>query len=164
MGWSFVLNFKKNQNSVKTVVMMPRNTFSRFCYASTSCFQYLKLNFLFCPFIRELLFLFPEVRFLPVIFCLVCENGWRCCLINRDRKMPTDYIRNGILYVTEKWVIKIDVFLRRKMQQTLKNRIWKWSFDNILKQHSSYNWIWSAFSWCFKTSKHDRRARSKSGV
>uniref|UniRef100_A0A8D0ALQ4 GRAM domain containing 4 n=1 Tax=Sander lucioperca TaxID=283035 RepID=A0A8D0ALQ4_SANLU len=32
----------------------------------------------------------------------VCENGWRCCLINRDRKMPTDYIRNGMLYVTEK--------------------------------------------------------------
>uniref|UniRef100_UPI0037E96247 GRAM domain-containing protein 4 isoform X2 n=1 Tax=Semicossyphus pulcher TaxID=241346 RepID=UPI0037E96247 len=31
----------------------------------------------------------------------VCENGWRCCLINRDRKMPTDYIRNGVLYVTE---------------------------------------------------------------
>lgn len=31
----------------------------------------------------------------------VCENGWRCCLINRDRKTPTDYIRNGILYVTE---------------------------------------------------------------
>ncbi|XP_059361513.1 GRAM domain-containing protein 4-like isoform X2 [Carassius carassius] len=31
----------------------------------------------------------------------VCENGWRCCLINRDRKMPTDYIRNGMLYVTE---------------------------------------------------------------
>lgn len=33
---------------------------------------------------------------------LVCDNGWRCCLINRDRKMPTDYIRNGVLYVTEK--------------------------------------------------------------
>ncbi|GLD61648.1 GRAM domain-containing protein 4-like protein [Lates japonicus] len=31
----------------------------------------------------------------------VCENGWRCCLINRDRKTPTDYIRNGVLYVTE---------------------------------------------------------------
>ncbi|XP_074489716.1 GRAM domain-containing protein 4-like [Sebastes fasciatus] len=31
----------------------------------------------------------------------VCENGWRCCLINRDKKTPTDYIRNGILYVTE---------------------------------------------------------------
>uniref|UniRef100_A0A671R210 GRAM domain-containing protein 4-like n=1 Tax=Sinocyclocheilus anshuiensis TaxID=1608454 RepID=A0A671R210_9TELE len=28
----------------------------------------------------------------------VCENGWRCCLINRDRKIPTDYIRNGMLY------------------------------------------------------------------
>ncbi|KAI4787170.1 hypothetical protein KUCAC02_036641, partial [Chaenocephalus aceratus] len=25
----------------------------------------------------------------------VCESGWRCCLINRDRKSPTDYIRNG---------------------------------------------------------------------
>uniref|UniRef100_A0A4W6FHN0 GRAM domain containing 4 n=1 Tax=Lates calcarifer TaxID=8187 RepID=A0A4W6FHN0_LATCA len=33
----------------------------------------------------------------------VCENGWRCCLINRDRKTPTDYIRNGVLYVTEKY-------------------------------------------------------------
>ncbi|KAI4795554.1 hypothetical protein KUCAC02_029812, partial [Chaenocephalus aceratus] len=32
----------------------------------------------------------------------VCESGWRCCLINRDRKSPTDYIRNGYLYVTEK--------------------------------------------------------------
>uniref|UniRef100_A0A3B5L9Q2 GRAM domain-containing protein n=1 Tax=Xiphophorus couchianus TaxID=32473 RepID=A0A3B5L9Q2_9TELE len=32
----------------------------------------------------------------------VCENGWRCCLINRDRKTPTDYIRHGVLYVTEK--------------------------------------------------------------
>ncbi|XP_072242585.1 GRAM domain-containing protein 4-like [Leuresthes tenuis] len=31
----------------------------------------------------------------------VCENGWRCCLINRDRKTPTDYIRNGVLYVTD---------------------------------------------------------------
>lgn len=37
-----------------------------------------------------------------VLFLLVCENGWRCCLINRDRKMSTDYIRNGVLYVTEK--------------------------------------------------------------
>nr|XP_057933965.1 GRAM domain-containing protein 4 isoform X5 [Doryrhamphus excisus] len=34
----------------------------------------------------------------------VCENGWRCCLINRDRKMPTDYIRNGMLYVTENYL------------------------------------------------------------
>ncbi|XP_062239177.1 GRAM domain-containing protein 4 isoform X3 [Platichthys flesus] len=34
----------------------------------------------------------------------VCENGWRCCLINRDRKMPTDYIRNGVLYVTESYL------------------------------------------------------------
>ncbi|XP_043944316.1 GRAM domain-containing protein 4 isoform X2 [Protopterus annectens] len=34
-----------------------------------------------------------------------CENGWRCCLINRDKKMPsTDYIRNGILYVTENYL------------------------------------------------------------
>lgn len=31
----------------------------------------------------------------------VCENGWRCCLINRDKKTPSDYIRNGVLYVTE---------------------------------------------------------------
>uniref|UniRef100_A0A3Q3JJZ5 GRAM domain-containing protein n=1 Tax=Monopterus albus TaxID=43700 RepID=A0A3Q3JJZ5_MONAL len=34
----------------------------------------------------------------------VCENGWRCCLINRDRKSPTDYIRNGVLYVTENYL------------------------------------------------------------
>ncbi|XP_048209854.1 GRAM domain-containing protein 4 [Perognathus longimembris pacificus] len=34
----------------------------------------------------------------------VCENGWRCCLINRDGKMPTDYIRNGVLYVTENYL------------------------------------------------------------
>ncbi|KAM4676720.1 GRAM domain-containing protein 4 [Discoglossus pictus] len=33
-----------------------------------------------------------------------CDNGWRCCLINRDRKMPTDYIRNGVLYVTENYL------------------------------------------------------------
>ncbi|XP_055963069.1 GRAM domain-containing protein 4 isoform X1 [Sorex fumeus] len=33
-----------------------------------------------------------------------CESGWRCCLINRDRKMPTDYIRNGVLYVTENYL------------------------------------------------------------
>ncbi|KAF6719085.1 GRAM domain-containing protein 4 [Oryzias melastigma] len=31
----------------------------------------------------------------------VCENGWRCYLINRDRKSPTDYIRHGVLYLTE---------------------------------------------------------------
>ncbi|KAM9376801.1 GRAM domain-containing protein 4-like [Pholidichthys leucotaenia] len=34
----------------------------------------------------------------------VCENGWRCCLINRDRKTPTEYIRNGYLYVTENYL------------------------------------------------------------
>ncbi|KAK6318505.1 hypothetical protein J4Q44_G00117960 [Coregonus suidteri] len=34
----------------------------------------------------------------------VCENGWRCCLINRDRKSPTDYIRNGVLFVTENYI------------------------------------------------------------
>ena len=38
----------------------------------------------------------------PLLSPSVCESGWRCCLINRDRKMPTDYIRNGVLYVTEK--------------------------------------------------------------
>uniref|UniRef100_A0A672IY56 GRAM domain-containing protein 4-like n=1 Tax=Salarias fasciatus TaxID=181472 RepID=A0A672IY56_SALFA len=31
-------------------------------------------------------------------------NGWRCCLINRDRRTPTDYIRNGVLYVTENYL------------------------------------------------------------
>ncbi|XP_063072990.1 GRAM domain-containing protein 4 isoform X2 [Engraulis encrasicolus] len=45
-------------------------------------------------------FSLPEIeRPLPV-----CENGWRCCLINRDRKMPTDYIRNGVLFVTENYL------------------------------------------------------------
>ncbi|MEQ2228855.1 GRAM domain-containing protein 4 [Ilyodon furcidens] len=34
----------------------------------------------------------------------VCENGWRCCLINRDRKTPTDYIRHGVLFVTENYL------------------------------------------------------------
>ncbi|XP_054632501.1 GRAM domain-containing protein 4-like isoform X1 [Dunckerocampus dactyliophorus] len=46
---------------------------------------------------------FHEVFNLPESECPlpVCENGWRCCLINRDRKTPADYIRNGVLYVTE---------------------------------------------------------------
>ncbi|KAF7666907.1 hypothetical protein LDENG_00088420 [Lucifuga dentata] len=35
---------------------------------------------------------------------LAGENGWRCCLINRDRKTPTEYIRNGFLYVTENYL------------------------------------------------------------
>ncbi|KAM6985964.1 GRAM domain-containing protein 4 isoform 2-T2 [Aplochiton taeniatus] len=49
---------------------------------------------------------FHEIFNLPEIEhpLAVCENGWRCCLINRDRKMPTDYIRNGILYVTENFL------------------------------------------------------------
>ncbi|KAM9854662.1 GRAM domain-containing protein 4-like [Aulostomus maculatus] len=34
----------------------------------------------------------------------VCENGWRCCLINRDKRTPSDYIRNGVLYVTENYL------------------------------------------------------------
>lgn len=33
-----------------------------------------------------------------------CENGWRCCLINRDKKTPTDYIRNGVLFITENYL------------------------------------------------------------
>uniref|UniRef100_A0A8C4N4W5 GRAM domain-containing protein n=1 Tax=Eptatretus burgeri TaxID=7764 RepID=A0A8C4N4W5_EPTBU len=33
-----------------------------------------------------------------------CENGWRCCLINRDKKISTDYIRNGLLYVTDNFI------------------------------------------------------------
>ncbi|XP_075996209.1 GRAM domain-containing protein 4-like [Genypterus blacodes] len=33
-----------------------------------------------------------------------CENGWRCCLINRERKTPTDYLRNGFLYITENFL------------------------------------------------------------
>uniref|UniRef100_A0A8C6TFL6 GRAM domain containing 4b n=1 Tax=Neogobius melanostomus TaxID=47308 RepID=A0A8C6TFL6_9GOBI len=33
-----------------------------------------------------------------------CDNGWRCCLINRDKKTPTDYIRNGVLFITENYL------------------------------------------------------------
>uniref|UniRef100_A0A3B4A6V4 GRAM domain-containing protein n=1 Tax=Periophthalmus magnuspinnatus TaxID=409849 RepID=A0A3B4A6V4_9GOBI len=33
-----------------------------------------------------------------------CETGWRCCLINRDKKTPTDYIRNGVLFITENYL------------------------------------------------------------
>uniref|UniRef100_A0A9J7YAL0 GRAM domain containing 4a n=2 Tax=Cyprinus carpio TaxID=7962 RepID=A0A9J7YAL0_CYPCA len=41
------------------------------------------------------IFNLPEIeRPLPV-----CENGWRCCLINRDRKMPTDYIQTFACYL-----------------------------------------------------------------
>lgn len=40
--------------------------------------------------------------FVVLLLLVTAENGWRCCLINRDRKTPTDYIRNGILYITEK--------------------------------------------------------------
>lgn len=35
---------------------------------------------------------------------LACESGWRCCLINRDKKTPTDYIRNGVLFITENYL------------------------------------------------------------
>ncbi|XP_068442582.1 GRAM domain-containing protein 4 isoform X1 [Clinocottus analis] len=48
---------------------------------------------------HEIFNLLESERPLPV-----CENGWRCCLINRDRKMPTDYIRNGVLFVTENYL------------------------------------------------------------
>lgn len=34
----------------------------------------------------------------------VCEHGWRCCLINRDKKTPADYIRNGVLFITEHYL------------------------------------------------------------
>ncbi|XP_077424467.1 GRAM domain-containing protein 4-like isoform X2 [Vanacampus margaritifer] len=34
----------------------------------------------------------------------VCEGGWRCCLINRDKKTPADYIRNGVLYITDNYL------------------------------------------------------------
>nr|DBA31282.1 TPA: hypothetical protein GDO54_007158 [Pyxicephalus adspersus] len=50
-----------------------------------------------------------------------CENGWRCCLINRDRKMPTDYIRNGILYVTENYLC----FESSRSGSSKKNKIIK---------------------------------------
>uniref|UniRef100_W5NGM5 GRAM domain containing 4 n=1 Tax=Lepisosteus oculatus TaxID=7918 RepID=W5NGM5_LEPOC len=50
-----------------------------------------------------------------------CENGWRCCLINRDRKMPTDYIRNGVLYVTENYLC----FESSKSGSSKKNKVIK---------------------------------------
>uniref|UniRef100_H3AAD2 GRAM domain containing 4 n=1 Tax=Latimeria chalumnae TaxID=7897 RepID=H3AAD2_LATCH len=51
----------------------------------------------------------------------VCENGWRCCLINRDKKMPTDYIRNGVLYVTENYLC----FESSKSGSSKKNKVIK---------------------------------------
>ncbi|KAM9312536.1 GRAM domain-containing protein 4 [Gastrophryne carolinensis] len=52
-----------------------------------------------------------------------CENGWRCCLINRDRKMPTDYIRNGVLFVTENYLC----FESSKSGSSKKNKVLKLS-------------------------------------
>ncbi|XP_067860995.1 GRAM domain-containing protein 4 isoform X2 [Heptranchias perlo] len=51
----------------------------------------------------------------------VCENGWRCCLINRDKKIHTDYIRNGFLYVTENYLC----FESSKSGSSKKNKIIK---------------------------------------
>ncbi|XP_059843449.1 GRAM domain-containing protein 4 isoform X2 [Hypanus sabinus] len=51
----------------------------------------------------------------------VCENGWRCCLINRDKKIPTDYIRHGFLYVTENYLC----FESSKSGSSKKNKIIK---------------------------------------
>ncbi|NXG23653.1 GRAM4 protein, partial [Grallaria varia] len=51
----------------------------------------------------------------------VSENGWRCCLINRDKKMPTDYIRHGILYVTENYLC----FESSKSGLSKKNKVIK---------------------------------------
>ncbi|XP_018408021.1 PREDICTED: GRAM domain-containing protein 4 [Nanorana parkeri] len=50
-----------------------------------------------------------------------CESGWRCCLINRDRKMPTDYIRNGVLYATENYLC----FESSRSGSSKKNKIIK---------------------------------------
>ncbi|XP_057693851.1 GRAM domain-containing protein 4-like [Corythoichthys intestinalis] len=49
---------------------------------------------------------FHEVFNLPESECplAVCVNGWRCCLINRGKKTPADYIRNGVLYVTNNYL------------------------------------------------------------
>ncbi|XP_032895644.1 GRAM domain-containing protein 4 isoform X3 [Amblyraja radiata] len=51
----------------------------------------------------------------------VCENGWRCCLINRDKKIPTDYIRHGFLYVTENYLC----FESSRSGSSKKNKIIK---------------------------------------
>lgn len=50
--------------------------------------------------------LFHEVFNLPETEhpLAACENGWRCYLINRDKKTPTDYIRTGALFITENYL------------------------------------------------------------
>ncbi|XP_029473240.1 GRAM domain-containing protein 4 isoform X1 [Rhinatrema bivittatum] len=50
-----------------------------------------------------------------------CDTGWRCYLINRDRKMPTDYMRNGVLYVTENYLC----FESSKSGSSKKNKVIK---------------------------------------
>ncbi|XP_077601085.1 GRAM domain-containing protein 4-like isoform X2 [Stigmatopora nigra] len=49
---------------------------------------------------------FHKVFNLPESECPlpVCMNGWHCCLLNRDKKTPADYIRNGVLYVTTNYL------------------------------------------------------------
>ncbi|KAJ0029047.1 hypothetical protein NQD34_004044 [Periophthalmus magnuspinnatus] len=47
---------------------------------------------------------FHEVFHLPETEHPLTETGWRCCLINRDKKTPTDYIRNGVLFITENYL------------------------------------------------------------
>nr|XP_032822305.1 GRAM domain-containing protein 4 isoform X1 [Petromyzon marinus] len=54
----------------------------------------------------------PRRRSFHAIFSLpdserplpVCEGGWRCCLIQRDRRISSDYIRSGFLYVTQNYL------------------------------------------------------------
>ncbi|XP_056271634.1 GRAM domain-containing protein 4-like [Pseudoliparis swirei] len=50
----------------------------------------------------------------------VCEGGWRCCLINRDKKTPTDYIRNGYLFVTENHLCFESSSSRSKKNKVIK--------------------------------------------
>lgn len=85
-GWEQVLQYM-----AKTIQLRILKSWANF-YES----DFIKRERFFLERVSGCDFFFP-----PRVFS-VCENGWRCCLINRDRKMPTDYIRNGVLYVTEK--------------------------------------------------------------
>ncbi|EPY87029.1 hypothetical protein CB1_000279028 [Camelus ferus] len=95
--------------SVVTQPLPPQNLFGKMA----DVLEKIKNLFMWVqPEITQKLYIALWAAFLASCFfpyrlvglAVVCENGWRCCLINRDRKMPTDYIRNGVLYVTENYL------------------------------------------------------------
>ncbi|XP_064139426.1 GRAM domain-containing protein 4 isoform X2 [Loxodonta africana] len=88
----------------------------------------------------------------------VCESGWRCCLINRDRKMPTDYIRNGVLYVTENYLC----FESSKSGSSKRNKVIKLAdITDIQKgqawgsqcRHPQPRNRWCSGPWCTVTRR-----------